>query len=168
MQDIIRIGKIHTIDYTKGTASVLYSDRNNQPSPQLPFLSTMYDMPAVDDTVVVVLFPNSTSKGVILGVPWSTRKKPPIFGAGIFYKAFSDGSYIKYDVKTKKMEISAPNIVLESVTAENISVKEKLTATSIEVKKLVSDELFAETANIKNLNVTGKATGSFQTGQEDV
>lgn len=168
MFDIIRIGKIHRIDYINGTASVIYNDRNNQPSPQLPFFSTMYEMPAIDDMVVVILLPNSSSKGFILGTPWHARKKPSLSGAGLFVKTFSDGAYIKYDSKTRKMEVSAENIIFDSVSAENVTVKGKLTAQSVETKQLSTKELSVETAQIKNLNVTGTATGQFTSSKEDV
>ena len=161
MFDIIRIGKIHTIDYANAMASVIYSDRDNQPSPKLPFFSFAYEMPQVDDTVVVILLPNSTSKGFILGVPWSVVKKPSVSGSGIFYKEFQDGSYIKYNSKDKTMEVSAPNIKLKSVTAENVTADE-LIADNVETKSLRAENLFAETAEIINLNVTGTATGNFQ------
>ena len=89
MGDIIRIGKIHTIDYARGTASVIYTDRNNEPSPSFPFFSFAYEMPKVDETVVVILLPNSTTKGFIVGVPWSGKKISAVSGQGIFYKEFS-------------------------------------------------------------------------------
>lgn len=168
MFDIVRIGKIHRIDYKNGTASVIYNDRNNQPSPQFPFFSATYEMPAIDDMVVVILLPNSSSKGFILGTPWHARKKPSLSGAGLFVKTFSDGAYIKYDSKTGKMEVSAKNIILKSVSAESVTVKGKLTAKTVETKQLSAEELTVDTAQIKNLNVTGTATGQFPSGKEDV
>ncbi len=139
--DVIRVGKIHTINYASGTASVVYNDRNNQPSPQFPFISFAYDMPKVDDTVVVLLLPNSTSKGFILGVPWS--------------------------VKTKTMDISAPNIKLKSVVADSVTVNKEIIAKSIETKTLKAENLAVETAEIVNLNVTGAASGNFPVNEED-
>lgn len=161
MFDIIRIGKIHIINYANGTASVIYNDRNNQPSPQFPFFSFAYDMPKVNDTVVVILLPNSTSKGFILGVPLG-GKRPSVSGMGVFYKEFSDGSYVKYDSKSKTMEISAPNVMLKSISAEKVKVKDELVADEIETKVLRTKKLVTDTAEIVNLNVTGTATGDFK------
>lgn len=160
MLDIIRIGRIHTIDYENGTASVMYSDRNNQPSPQFPFFSSAYDMPQVDDMVVVLLLPNSTSKGFILGVPWSAKKKPSGGAAGVFYKKFHDGAYIKYNSKTKTMEISATNVMFQSIVADNVIAKD------ISTKTLKAEKIEADTATIINLNVTGAALGNFPAGKE--
>ena len=173
MGDIIRIGKIHTIDYARGTASVVYTDRNNEPSPSFPFFSFAYEMPKVDETVVVILLPNSTTKGFIVGVPWSGKKIPSENGQGIFYKEFSDGAFVKYNAKTKTMEISADKIKLKAVTAESVTVTGKMTAKTVIAESATIDNLtvtesasFADltvsgTAKINNLDVSGTASGNF-------
>lgn len=133
MKDIVRIGKISTIDYEAGMASVVYTDRNNEPSPNFPFFSLCYEMPKLDDTVVVLLLPNSTTKGFILGVPFSKKKLPSKSGQGIFYKEFQDGTHILYDPKTKKMEVTAKNLVLHgNVKADTIE------ADTLIIKKIIT------------------------------
>lgn len=119
---MIRLGKISTINYERGMASVVYPDRNNEPSPDFPFFSTTYEMPKVDDMVVVILLPNSTAKGFILGVPWSSVNIPPEAGKGIFCKHFSDGAYVKYNANTKEMEVSAEQVKIKSLTVEELTV----------------------------------------------
>lgn len=162
MEDIIRIGKISMVNYAAGTASVIYTDRNNEASPYFPFFSFAYEMPKVDDTVVVVMLPNSTTKGFILGVPFSGKKIPAENGQGIFYKEFHDGTNILYNPKTKNMEISTNKITLKSVTANSLTVKGEIKA-----KTIMADEIEVEnlevsgTAKIKNLEVSGTATGHF-------
>ena len=122
MKDIARLGRISTIDYARGMASVIYPDRNNEPSPEFPFFSMAYEMPKVDDLVVVLLLANSTAKGFILGVPWSTSNVPVESGKGIFYKQFSDGAYVRYDSNTKEMEVSAERVKLKHLTVEELEV----------------------------------------------
>ncbi len=130
MNDIVRIGKISTIDYEAGTASVVYTDRNNEPSPNFPFFSLFYEMPKLDDTVVVLLLPNSTTRGFILGVPFSKKKIPFKSGKNIFYKKFHDGTHILYDSEKKTMEITANHILIkgrlkaETIEADSLIVKE--------------------------------------------
>ena len=173
MGDIIRIGKIHTIDYARGTASVIYTDRNNEPSPSFPFFSFAYEMPKVDETVVVILLPNSTTKGFIVGVPWSGKKISAVSGQGIFYKEFSDGAFVKYDAKTKTMEISANKIKLQAVTAQSVTVTGQMKAKTVVAEKATIEELTVNesasfkdltvsgTAKINNLDVSGTASGNF-------
>ena len=173
MDQIVRIGKISTIDYTRGTASVIYTDRNNEPSPNFPFFSFAYDMPKVDDTVVVLLLPNSTTKGFILGVPWSGTRIPEESGQGVFYKKFSDGAYVKYDAKTKQMDVAADRVVMGSVKADIVEVIGQLEAEAVITKTLSADNVNVKKsasmnnlnvsglASIHNLDVSGTATGNF-------
>ena len=135
MEDIIRIGKISTVNYAAGTASVIYTDRNNEVSPYFPFFSMAYEMPKVDDTVVVIMLQNSTTKGFILGVPFSGKKIPAENGQGIFYKA---------------------------VTADSLTVKGEIKAKAITAVKIIAEDLeVSGTAKINNLEVSGTTTGYF-------
>ena len=162
MEDIIRIGKISTVNYAAGTASVIYTDRNNEVSPSFPFFSLVYEMPKVDDTVVVIMLPNSTTKGFILGVPFSGKKIPAENGQGIFYKEFQDGTSILYNPKTQNMEVSTKKITLKSVAADSLTVKGEIKAKTITAEKITADDLeVSGTAKIKNLEVSGTATGHF-------
>lgn len=162
MKDIIRIGKISTINYAAGTASVVYTDRNNEASPSFPFFSMVYEMPKVDDTVVVIMLPNSTTKGFILGVPFSGKKIPVENGQGIFCKEFHDGTSILYNPKTNNMEISTKKITLKSVTADSLTVNGKIKAKTIKAEKITADDLeVSGTAKINNLEVSGTVTGHF-------
>lgn len=162
MEDIIRIGKISTVNYAAGTASVIYTDRNDEVSPYFPFFSLAYEMPKVDDTVVVVMLPNSTTKGFILGVPFSGKKIPAENGQGVFYKEFHDGTSILYDPKTKNMDISTNKITLKSVTADSLTVKGEIKAKTITADEIEVENLeVSGTAKIKNLEVSGTATGHF-------
>jgi len=162
MEDIIRIGKVSTINYAAGMASVVYTDRNNEASPSFPFFSMAYEMPKVDDTVVVIMLPNSSTKGFILGVPFSGKKIPAENGQGIFYKEFHDGTSILYNPKTNNMEISTKKITLKAVSADSLTVKGEINAKAITAEKITADNLeVSGTAKINNLEVSGTATGHF-------
>ena len=158
MESIVRIGKVTAIDYKKGMASVNYTDKNNAQSLAFPLLNSAYDMPELGDTVVVLLLPNSTTKGFILGSPWSSVKQPEKGGNGIFYKEFPGGAYVKYNEKEKLMEVAADNIKLQLVTAKDLTVNGEIKA-----KKIVADSIVAEevevkkTASFKDLEVSGIA-----------
>ena len=178
MDDIVRIGKISTIDYARGTATVIYTDRGNETSPTFPFFSAFYEMPRVDDTVVVLLLPNSTTRGFILGVPYSGARIPTESGQGIFFKEFPDGTYVRYDGKSKQMEVSAGAVMLQALKAESIIVAGNVEAETIIADSLIADSIqvnhtaevgnlvVSGTAEIVNLAVSGTATGNFPTGSE--
>ena len=54
----IRLGKISSINYTAGKARVVYEDRDDSVTSELPFLALQYNIPKVDDLVVVACFSN--------------------------------------------------------------------------------------------------------------
>lgn len=162
MDDIVRIGKISAIDYKKGMASVVYTDRGNETSPSFPFFSLCYEMPKIGDTVVVLLMPNSTTKGFILGTPYNASNVPGETGQGVFYKRFPDGASVKYDGKSGRMSVSAKSVILQSVTAKKVEADE-IYAESVVVNGVadVNELKVSGTAVIANLTVTGTAAGHF-------
>ena len=50
---MLRIGKISSINYPKGTARVTYEYRDDSTTIELPFLAWEYWMPKIGDRVVV-------------------------------------------------------------------------------------------------------------------
>lgn len=158
MKDLVRIGRVSTVDYKAGTASVIYTDRKNETSPQFPVFSAVYEMPKVDDTVVVIMLPNSGTKGFIVGVPFSSRNKPKVTGQGIFCKVFQDGTKIVYDPADKTLSVEAREIRLESLTAENVTVSGLLSAENIEAGAVTAGSVtVTESASFKDLSVSGTA-----------
>lgn len=173
MRDLIRIGRISTIDYSAGTASVTYTDRGGEVSPQFPLFSICYEMPKVDEMAVVIMLPNSTTKGFIIGVPYSDKKKPVKSGRGIFYKEFSDGTKILYEPEKKMLSVDADKITFKSVTVHGMLAAENIKAEKAGIKELVADAVTVNktaemnnltvkgTAEINNLIVSGTASGNF-------
>lgn len=78
-ESFFRVGKISSCNYEKGTARVVYADRDNCTTIELPFFCPFeeYYVPEVDDLVVVFHFENGSSKGIIMGRYWSKNHAPP-------------------------------------------------------------------------------------------
>lgn len=108
--DQIRIGKISSLNYEDGTARVVYSDRDDAVTAELPLLSTEYYMPEVDDLVLVLHMPNGAEAGVIIGEFWNDNNRPPESGIGLYRKDLSRSgkAYVKYDDATGSMTIHCP------------------------------------------------------------
>lgn len=112
----IRLGKISSINHAEGKARVVYEDRDQSVTSELPFLSWMYNMPKVDDFVVVACFSNGTVAGVILGPIWNTANQPHDGAAGVFRLEMSNTkneAVICYSEKDNRMIIRAPKIEFE-------------------------------------------------------
>jgi len=114
-EDNVRVGKVSSINYKTGMARIVYPDRSNQVTPELPFLATEYAMPKVGDTVLVVHLSNGTAAGVILGRFWSDANKPSGGAEGFYRKDLSTTqgkAVIRYDDTTGALTIAAPSITL--------------------------------------------------------
>lgn len=80
MEKYLRVGKISSLNYEKGLARVVYTDRDDCVTAELPFLAPYneYNLPEVDDMVWVLHMAESSSvKGLILGRYWSKNHTPP-------------------------------------------------------------------------------------------
>lgn len=135
MENEIRIGKISSVDYTAGMARVVYHDKDNAVTRPLPFLASEYAMPKVGDQVAVIHLSNGTEAGIIIGCPWSSKRKPPESGAGIYRKDFAatDGeAYLKYDATAKLLALLAAafQVTASTITLSgNVTVSGNLTVT---------------------------------------
>lgn len=82
----LRIGKVSSINYQKGTARVTYEDRGKDTTVEFPFLAVEYLMPKVGDQVLVAHLSSGSQAGVILGPVWHDGKRPPASGADVYHK----------------------------------------------------------------------------------
>ncbi len=99
---VLRVGKISSINYPNGTARVTYEDRDGATTGELPFISWEYWMPRIADTVLVGHLSNGTASAVILGPFWHQNHRPAEGGAGLYRKEFSatnGQAYERYDAK---------------------------------------------------------------------
>lgn len=124
MSDVVRVGYISAVNYEEGTAQVVYKDRDNAVSPYMPFWANEYDPPDIDTLVYVLHLPNGGTRGMILVPPYTEGNRPPEGKKGIWRKDFGDGSYIRYDRASRKLEI-----VSDSLTVEDLVVNGGLTVT---------------------------------------
>lgn len=143
MSDIIRVGYISAINYADGTAQVVYKDRDNAVSPFMPFFSNEFDIPPIETLVYVIHLENGSTRGVILPPPYADGNRPPEGVSGIWRKDFGDGSHIRYDKKTKTIDIvsdlvniEALNVLGDISVAGDISAEGQISAGSILAKTI--------------------------------
>jgi len=128
---VLRIGKISSVNHAKGTARVTYEDRDGSTTVELPFLAWEYWMPKVADRVLVGHLSNGTTSAVILGPIWSDANRPIEGKAGVYRKEYENTqgeAYERYDASDKSLTIKAGGctIVLKNGT---ISVSGAISAT---------------------------------------
>lgn len=116
-----RIGKVTSIDYKKGMARVTYADKDKNVTQELPFLAGEYNIPEINQQVIVLHLSNGNEMGVILGTLWSNKTKPTDendkeYGKeGVYRKNFSKDkkTYMMYDPDTDELIIKAKTIRLD-------------------------------------------------------
>ena len=131
--DTLRIGRISTINYADGTARVIYKDRDDTVTAELPLLSFEYRMPAVDDLVLVTHLPNGAAAGIILGDFWHDDNRPPEGFKGLYRKDLDKATgkaMIRYDANSGQLKLVMPNTLLAcpSVLVDgNVTISGSLT-----------------------------------------
>lgn len=110
----IRVGKISSIDYVTGKARIVYEDRDNNVTVELP-ISSLEDTGLIreQDSVLVAHLSNGTANGIIVG-RFHANSNPPVKGKKDLYrKDFSrnaDEAYLQYD--EQQLIIEAPDFVV--------------------------------------------------------
>lgn len=98
MNDVIRIGKVSSIDYEKGMISVYYEDRTAMVTSTMPVLSNgRYKMPKVGESILVAHLSNGTNAAVVLGTFFNDANAPKMSGQNVYYYELSDNTMISSD-----------------------------------------------------------------------
>lgn len=103
----MRIGRVSSVDPSNMTARVLFTDKDEDVSYDLPVLAMCarsnkeYHLPDIDTQVLCLFLPNTSSKGLttgfVLGTFYSDVDTPAENGVGIKSIRFEDGSYVRYE-----------------------------------------------------------------------
>jgi phage baseplate assembly protein gpV len=108
-QCVVEEGRVSSVDYKAGTVQVVFDDKSDIVSDDLPLFNSEYRMPDVGDVVVCLFLSNNPTQGFCLGTP---QDSPQVTGKGIFYKDFFGEAFFKYDQSTGTLTINAPHVVI--------------------------------------------------------
>ena len=106
---MIKVGKVSSVNEKKGTARVLFPDRQNSVSGDLfivvPFTLSgkVYYMPEINERVVCIYDENGT--GFIVGSFYADNRLPSQDDKNKAYVDFNDGTVLRYDKKEKILDI---------------------------------------------------------------
>lgn len=117
IKNIIRIGRVSSIDVSTNTARVAFSDKDDLVSGNLMIVNrgSMVDkdywIPDIDEQVLCLMMPNKSGQGLnegfILGSFFSTEDGPQERSADVRAIKFGDGTVIKHDRSTGNLTINA-------------------------------------------------------------
>ncbi len=131
MKNLIRIGRISSVNAVKGTVRVVIEDQQDIVTDELPMLAFEYYMPEVGDLVLCTFLGNGISQGLCLGRYFSDQNPPPVTDQKIYSRDFGDGTSIQYNKTSKELSITAAGDLKISVEGDlTISVKGNITSTA--------------------------------------
>lgn len=110
LNNLIRIGKVSSVNYQKGTARVYFPDDDEIVSYDLPILhrnalkNKDYNMPDIDERVLCLFLSSGVETGFILGSIYTDTVPTPESTGDKRTVVFEDGSRFSYDRKTHQFE----------------------------------------------------------------
>lgn len=107
---VLKIGKVSSIDYEKGSVVVVLEDQDNLVSDPLPLLSFSYEMPEVNDLVACIFL---GPEGICLGKYFNETNLPVVTGQSLWHKNLFDQGGISYNSDTKTLTIKTEKIQIE-------------------------------------------------------
>lgn len=117
IKNIIRIGRVSSVDVNPNTARVAFSDKDDLVSGNLMIVNrgSMADkdywIPDIDEQVLCLMMPNKSglglNEGFILGSFFSAEDAPQERSADVRAVKFGDGTVIKHDRSTGNLTINA-------------------------------------------------------------
>lgn len=119
----IRIGQVSSVDYKNGMMRILYSDRDNGVTKDMPYLSfnDEYKMPAVGQYVLVAHLSNGSEAGIVLGSYWNETNRSMDAKKGMYRKEFGTSpgqAFLSFDSTSGKMVLSANQIFFKGSEGE--------------------------------------------------
>lgn len=170
LNNLIRIGRVSTVDYQKGTARVVFPDDDDVVSYDLPVLhrnalkNKDYNMPDIDERVLCLFLPSGVATGFILGSVYTDAVPPPETTGNYRTVVFADGTRVRYDrdkheltaeiegtkitANRKDVLVNTPNDVIVSA-ANNVTANAKTATLNAPAITLNGD-----------VQVTGKLTAA--------
>lgn len=113
LKNLIREGLVSSVDAEKCTARVVFHDRDNLVSAELPILqpasakNQFYSLVDVGDSVVCIFAPNAQDGcGFIIGSRYDDKNNPPAHNQDISCIKFSDGTTLSYNRQSHELEIN--------------------------------------------------------------
>lgn len=111
IRNLIRIGIVSSVNEKNGSVRVIFNDKDDMVSDELPLLSFEYNIPKVKEQVLCLFLPNGLQQGFCLGPFYSLVNPPPVENKDIYRKMFDDGTWIEYNEETKALNIKAAGSV---------------------------------------------------------
>lgn len=144
IENLIRIGLVSSVDAAKHTVRVVFEDKDNLVSGDLPIIvpysakAKAYRLPEVSESVLCVFLGNGLQNGFCLGSFYTDEDMPPVSNKDQIGTWFEDGSYVSFDKTSKTLHIKAAgNVRIEG----DLTVTGSITSESLQTKSIITDSI---------------------------
>lgn len=158
LNQLIRVGKVSSIDAAKCTARVTFEDNDDLVSDDLPIITrnTLFNkdywMPDINEQVLCLFLPIGVSQGFVLGSFYSAADLPIENSGDVTSIQFKDGSKISFDRSTGILSVEIKN---------QINIKSpKINFTTSEFTVDSPKSIFTGLVTAKNVQTTGNVVAA--------
>ena len=119
-EGLVRVGRVSSVNTARATARVVFADRDNLVSMELPVLqgsvqgARAYLLPAVGEHVLCLFLGTGVEQGFIVGALYDRDNPPPVSGQVIYLRVAAD-CFVLINKSTKQVVVSTSGQV--SITA---------------------------------------------------
>lgn len=119
----IDVGRVSSVYPERGTARVVFDERDNYVTPELPIMNRGsqgikdYWLPVEGEQVICIFLSNTSKAGFILGSFFNAVDKPPVNSANKQHLQFPDGTFIEYDMETNTLTADVKGDLIIKTTA---------------------------------------------------
>lgn len=154
-----------SINYEAGRVRVVYSDRNDAVTDELPLQSFEYDMPHVGDPVYVMHQSNGVAEGVVLSRYFHDNNMPIEYGPHIHRKEYGPDAFMRYDRDKEILTLNFKKIVItgDVLIRGDLKIKGRLEVEDI-VRLEKEFQVDGDALFLKNTQVDGDSlvSGGFE------
>ena len=147
-------GKVSKVDYKAAMVDVVFESEDRMVITDIPYLSTVYEMPKIKDQVAVLFADGGLTSGIVLGKPYTEITKPPRSGKGITYKQFSDGTFAMYDPESGTISTDVKKVKVKKLSTESLEfggarIEYNSGTLEIDVDALKTKKILAESLELR-------------------
>lgn len=125
VRNLIRVGKVNSVNAVSGTVDVLFEDRDNQILSDLPLLAIEYDIPEIGQQALCLFLGNDIERGFCLKTFYSDIYRPPVANEKLYRKQFDSDTYIEFNKDSRELSVHSKNPI---TIKGNLSVQGNIVA----------------------------------------
>ena len=127
-RNMIRYGKISSVNPALVSARVAFTDKGNMVSHDLPIIvpgslkNKHYHLMDIQEDVVCLFLPNGIQRGFVLGSFYNVNNPAPVNSVDKEHTTYSDGTVVEYDRSTHTLTVNIVGSINLIATGGDINI----------------------------------------------